>query len=63
MDDDTKEMLFTCFFSSKGRGGTGLGLFVAHRIVEQHGGAITVNSSPGKGSVFTIHIPRKAPAL
>jgi signal transduction histidine kinase len=63
MDDDTKEMLFTCFFSSKGRGGTGLGLFVAHRIVEQHGGAITVNSSPGKGSVFTVHIPRIAPAL
>ncbi len=60
MDDDTKEKLFTRFFSSKGRKGTGLGLFISHEIVGQHGGMIVVNSSPGRGSSFSIRIPREA---
>ncbi len=60
MDDDTKEKLFSRFFSSKGRKGTGLGLFISHQIVGQHGGKIVVNSSPGKGSSFSIRIPKEA---
>lgn len=59
MDPETKEKLFTLFFSSKGSTGTGIGLFVANEIVDQHGGTIVVESEPGKGSVFTVCIPRE----
>ncbi|MCP4746876.1 MAG: hybrid sensor histidine kinase/response regulator [Desulfobacteraceae bacterium] len=59
MDQETQSKLFTIFFSSKGRKGTGLGLFIANKIVEQHGGCIDVRSKPGKGSCFTITIPKQ----
>ena len=62
MDTETREKLFTPFFSSKGAGGTGLGLFIANQIIEQHGGEIFVKSTPGQGSSFRIKIPLKAPA-
>lgn len=58
MDQETLSHLFTVFFSSKGRKGTGLGLFIANKIVEQHGGSIEVSSKPGQGSCFTITIPK-----
>jgi signal transduction histidine kinase len=57
MDRETRENLFTLFFSSKGNKGTGLGLFIADKIVDQHGGKIAVESSPGQGSNFKITIP------
>jgi len=59
MNEDTREIIFTPFFSSKGREGTGLGLFVANTIIQQHGGAIHVQSALGQGTVFQIEIPRK----
>ena len=61
MDRETCENLFTLFFSSKGNRGTGLGLFIADKIIDQHGGKITVDSTPGKGSRFRITIPRIIP--
>jgi signal transduction histidine kinase len=61
MDSATFEKIFTLFYSSKGRKGTGLGLFIANKIVRQHGGRITVKSTLGKGSRFTVHIPKEIP--
>jgi signal transduction histidine kinase len=61
MDGETQDKIFTPFFSSKGNRGTGLGLFIANTIIEQHGGEINVKSKIGQGTVFQIKIPRKAP--
>ncbi len=61
MDADTRGKLFTPFFSSKGNQGTGLGLFISNKIIEQHGGNIHVNSTPGQGSLFRIRIPKMPP--
>ncbi len=58
MDRETMESMFTLFFSSKAGRGTGLGLFVANEIVQQHGGSIDVESAPGEGSSFYIKIPK-----
>ena len=58
MERETRENLFTLFFSSKGNKGTGLGLFIADKIIDQHGGKIAVESRPGRGSNFKIMIPR-----
>ena len=57
MNEETLSKLFAVFFSSKGRKGTGLGLFIAQKIIEQHGGRIDVASEIGKGSRFTIRLP------
>ena len=53
-----KEKVFTSFFTTKGLGGTGLGLLVTKKIVREHGGRIEVESEPDKGSCFRIKIPR-----
>jgi len=62
MDRETRDKLFTLFFSSKGSKGTGLGLFISNKIIEQHGGSIKVFSTPGQGSKFTINIPKLMPS-
>jgi PAS domain S-box-containing protein len=57
MDRETQEKIFSLFFSSKGIKGTGLGLFIANKIVDKHGGDIEVESEPGRGSRFVIRLP------
>ena len=42
---------------SRKLGGTGLGLAIVKHIAQVHGGQVTVESTPGKGSAFTIHLP------
>jgi signal transduction histidine kinase len=49
--------MFELFHSTKGNRGTGLGLAVAKKIVEEHEGAIAVRSAPGEGTTFTIRLP------
>ena len=50
--------VFQPFFSTKGGSGTGLGLAISLNIAEQHRGTITVESGVGKGSIFTLKLPR-----
>ncbi|NVL89981.1 MAG: response regulator [Desulfobacterales bacterium] len=59
MDEEVRKKMFTSFFSTKGSKGTGLGLLVTQKIAQEHGGTITVDLKPGKGSIFTIWLPRK----
>ena len=61
MDQETRDKAFSLFFSSKGTEGTGLGLFVAHRIARAHGGAIELESEAGVGTQFVVKLPRKRP--
>lgn len=61
MDRETREKMFTLFFTSKGSQGTGLGLFIANRVISQHGGEILVESTLGKGTSFHIWLPKEKP--
>lgn len=59
MDEKTLQRIFDPFFTTKDKSeGTGMGLAVVHGIVRDHRGAITVRSTPGKGSAFTVYLPR-----
>ncbi|MGC1438066.1 MAG: ATP-binding protein, partial [Terriglobales bacterium] len=54
--------IFRPFYTTKGDG-TGLGLSLAHRIVEDHHGRIEVSSVVGKGSTFTVLLPFQMPVV
>lgn len=51
------DQLFQPFWSTKGQRGTGLGLVVAKKVIEEHGGSIVVESSPQHGTTFTLTLP------
>jgi len=57
MDYDIQKKVFTTFFTTKGGKGTGLGLLTTYKIVQEHGGRINVESTPGEGSIFRILLP------
>jgi len=54
--------IFTPFFTTK-PAGTGLGLATVHRIVDAHGGGVSVESAPGHGARFTVRLPPPAAGL
>jgi two-component system sensor histidine kinase AtoS len=58
MDADERDKVFQPFFTTK-TGGTGLGLAISKRLIEEQGGAISLQSSMGSGTTFTVTIPRE----
>ena len=62
MTNEQLQKIFQPYFSTKsgpdesGKGGTGLGLHACHKIIQQHGGKIRVESTPGRGTAFTIRL-------
>jgi CheY-like chemotaxis protein len=60
MDTATRARIFDPFFSTK-QAGHGLGLASVHSIVQRHRGRIEVDSAPGQGATFTVHLPLGAP--
>jgi signal transduction histidine kinase len=61
MSEKVMKQIFDPFFTTKrARGGTGLGLAISYKIIEEHGGRISVTSKLGEGSTFTIRIPYSA---
>ncbi len=57
MDDETKGKIFQSFFSTKGSKGTGLGLMITKKIIDEHNGEISFESEKDKGTVFVIRLP------
>ena len=61
MDEEIKQNIFVPFFSTRKTLGTGLGLALTARIINVHGGTITVESEPDQGAAFRIHLPIDGP--
>ena len=60
VDPGHREAIFNPFFTTKAQG-VGLGLSIVSKIVDEHGGRMTVESEVGKGSVFRIYLPATQP--
>jgi histidine kinase len=58
MDYEVKQKAFTSFFTTKEHGGTGLGLLLTRKIVQQHGGSILLETEQGEGTTFRLEFPR-----
>ncbi|NLE29859.1 MAG: FHA domain-containing protein [Phycisphaerae bacterium] len=61
ISEEEVEKIFELFHSTKGHGGTGLGLAVAKKIVAEHNGDLDVVSHSGEGTLFTVRIPAEQP--
>lgn len=61
MEKESREKIFDPFFSTKGSKGTGLGLAVTKKIIEEHGGTIKIESTPGHGTDFLLELPVQRP--
>ncbi len=59
IDRDMKDHVFEDFFSSKGDKGTGLGLMVTQKVMNEHGGRVTFRSRPGQGTTFVATFPER----
>jgi signal transduction histidine kinase len=62
IDQDVVDRIFDRFYRAdearnRDSGGAGLGLAIAKQLVEEHGGRIAVESTPGKGTTFTVRLP------
>ena len=57
MTEEVKKRIFDPFFTTKGVTSSGLGMSVSYGIIKRHGGEILVESEPGKGTTFIIHLP------
>jgi signal transduction histidine kinase len=60
IDPERRKHLFEPFYSTKGQKGTGLGLAVTKKIVDEHAGTIRFESTQGQGTTFTIELPTTA---
>jgi signal transduction histidine kinase len=60
ISEELNAKVFEDFFSTKGTEGTGIGLLVAQKVAEDHGGKVTFSSKPGAGTTFTVTIPTAA---
>jgi len=58
MDEEAKEKVFKRFFTTKGNKGTGLGLCVSHKVIQEMGGEIKFESEKGVGTNFEISVPK-----
>lgn len=62
ISEENLQRIFTPYFTTRRKlGGMGLGLFIAQKVAQSHGGAMSVTSALGKGSTFTLQLPRTAP--
>ena len=59
IDNETKKKIFNTFFTTKGLSGTGLGLLMTRKMIQEHGGTIRLDSTPNKGTTFRVLLPRK----
>jgi signal transduction histidine kinase len=58
MDREVQKLAFTNFFTTKGSGGTGIGLLLTRKITQEHGGRIAFESTAGEGTTFRLSFPR-----
>jgi signal transduction histidine kinase/ActR/RegA family two-component response regulator len=57
MTEEVRRRVFDPFFTTKGVTNTGLGMSVSYGIIKRHGGEILIESEPGKGTAFIVHLP------
>jgi polar amino acid transport system substrate-binding protein len=53
MDQEERDRIFTPYFTTK-KGGTGLGLYIAQKIIKEHGGRIYIHSEKSRGTEFSM---------